>query len=326
MWDSVPDDALLDAAGAGALGDPDGLRQQAERLLGDPRAREAVAAFHEQWLGLDELETLSKDPSVYPIFDDELREAMRNETRRFTSTVILSGDGRLETLLTAPYSYLEGPLYELYGVTPGGEGLGDPVALPENERAGILTQASFLAAHAHANQSGPIQRGVTVRTNLLCSPPPPPPPDINAIPPDPDPEATTREIFEMHTADPVCAGCHDLIDGIGLGFEAYDGVGAFRTEQNGLPVDQTGELTVTDVDGEFEGAVELAHMLAGSQQVRECVTLQWFRYAFGRVETEDDECSLQVLDYAFDTSDHDIRELLLAIIQTDAFRYRLAQQ
>lgn len=324
LWDSVPDGALMDAAEAGTLDEAAGLRAEAERLLADPRAREAVAAFHEQWLGLDHLETITKDESVYPAFDDELREAMRNETRRFTAAVVLAGDGRLETLLTAPFSYLEGPLFELYGVAPTGAGVGEPVALPEGERAGLLTQASFLAAHAHTNQSGPIQRGATVRTNLLCTPPPPPPPDINVVPPDPDPNATTREIFEMHTADPTCAGCHVLIDGIGLGFEGYDGIGAFREEQNGLPVDQSGSLVGTDVDGDFDGVVELAHMLAESQQVRQCVTRQWFRFAFGRVEGEADECTLEVLDYSFEESGHDVRALLLAIIESDAFRYRQA--
>ncbi|MEX1368269.1 MAG: DUF1592 domain-containing protein [Nannocystaceae bacterium] len=327
LWDSVPDDALLDAAQAGQLADVagDGLRQQAERLLADPRAREAVASFHEQWLGLDELEHITKDPAVYPDFDAELLAAMRNETRRFTSAVVLAGDGRLETLLTAPFSYLEGPLFELYGVEPTGAGVGEPVALPQGQRAGLLTQASFLTAHAHTNQSGPIQRGVTVRTNLLCTPPPPPPPDIDVVPPDPDPDATTRELFEQHTSDPTCAGCHVLIDGIGLGFEGYDGIGAFRELDNGLPVDQSGSLVGTDVDGEFDGVVELSQMLASSQQVRECVSRQWFRYAFGRVEAEADSCTLEVLDHTFESSGHDVRALLLALVEADAFRYRVAQ-
>ncbi|MEM7153377.1 MAG: DUF1592 domain-containing protein [Myxococcota bacterium] len=325
LWDSVPDDVLLDAAAIDELSTPEQLLAQAERMLEDPRAREAVAAFHEQWLGIDELEIITKDPSVYPDYSHELRDAMRHETRRFSSSVVLSGDGRLETLLTAPYSYLEGPLYELYGVEPTGASVGEPVELPAGERAGLLTQASFLAVHAHSNQSGPIQRGVTVRANLLCTQPPPPPPDLNVIPPDPDPNATTRELFEQHTADPACSGCHVLIDGIGLGFEGYDGLGAFRTEENGFDVDQSGSLVGTDVDGEFDGVVELAGMLANSQDVRQCVTRQWFRYAFGRIETDEDTCSIESLDEHFEASNHDIRQLLIALVQTDAFRYRVTQ-
>lgn len=326
LWNSVPDDALLDAADAGELADPDLLRTQAERLLDDPRARESVASFHVQWLGLDELPHLTKDPNVYGMFDEALRDAMIAETRRFASLVVLEGDGKLRTLLTAPYSYLDGPLYELYGVTPPADAsVGTPVPLPEGERAGLLTQASFLSVHAHTNQSGPIDRGATVRTAVLCDPPPPPPPGINVIPPDPDPSATTREIFEQHTADPTCSGCHELIDGIGLGMEGYDGVGAYREIQNGLPVDQTGELVATDVDGFFEGAVEMSNMLAESDQVRDCVSRQWFRYAFGRYESIDDDCSLDILFTEFAQTDGDVRELVLTLVTTDPFRYRVAQ-
>ena len=326
LWNSVPDDALLDAAEAGELADAQMLRTQAERLLDDARARESVASFHVQWLGLDELPYLTKDPNVYGTFDETLRDAMVAETRRFSSLVVLEGDGKLRTLLTAPYSYLDGPLYGLYGVTePPDASVGTPVPLPTDERAGLLTQGSFLAVHAHTNQSGPIDRGATVRTAVLCDPPPPPPPGIDVIPPDPDPNATTREIFEQHTADPTCAGCHELIDGIGLGMEGYDGIGAFREIQNGLPVDQSGELVGTDVDGPFEGAVELAHQLAESEQVRECVSRQWFRYAFGRYESIDDDCSLELLSTQFAASDGDVRDLLLTLVTTDPFRYRLAQ-
>jgi len=161
-----------------------------------------------------------------------------------------------------------------------------------------------------------------VRTHILCDQPPPPPADAMVIPPDPDPDATTREIFEQHTADPACAGCHVLIDGIGLGFEGYDGIGAYREQQNGLPVDESGELVGTDVDGEFDGVVDLVGRLADSEMVRECVTHQWFRFAFGRNEVEQDECTLELLDEVFEASGYDVRALMLELIQTDAFRLR----
>lgn len=323
LWNSGPDGALLDAAEAGELDTREGLRAHAERLLQDTRARDAIASFHVQWLAIDQLPHVLKDPDVYPLFDDTLRDAMADETRRFAQSVILQGDAKLDTLLTAPWSFIDGPLFELYGVAkPAGHHPGLRVDLDPNERAGLLTQASFLATHAHADQSGPIQRGAAIRRNLLCDPPPPPPPTVNAVPPSPDPDATTRELFEQHAEDPACAGCHALIDGIGLGFEGYDGIGAYRDEENGMPVDQSGELVATDVDGPFDGVVEFAHALAGSQQVRECVSHQWFRYAFGRVEGERDACSLDVLTDAFEQSGGDIRALLLAIVETDAFRHR----
>ncbi len=323
LWNSVPDDALLDAAADGQLSGAEGLVAQAERLLGDPRARESVASFHVQWLGLDHLEDAFKDPGVYPEFTADLADAMVDETRRFTSLTVLQGDGRLETLLTASHSYLTDPLFELYGVdVPEGFVTGMPVELDPQQRAGIITHAAFLTEHALTNQSGPIQRGVEIRNQFFCDPPPPPPPDANVEPPAPDPDATTREIFEQHTADPTCASCHVLIDGIGLGMENYDGVGRYRTTENGKPVDATGELLATDVDGPFDGGVELAHQLAQSEQVRECVARQWFRFAFGRLEGDGDTCSLDTLHVAFADADYDVRAVLIELVRTDAFLYR----
>ena len=327
LWNSIPDPELLDAASAGMLDTPEGLREEALRMLDDTRARDAVASFHTQWLAIDHIEHATKDLGMFPFWSDEVRDAMIDETRRFSTGVVLQGDGRLETLLSADFTYIDGPLFEIYGIEePPGHAIGDPVPLDPDERAGLLTQLGFLSAHAHPDQSGPIQRGVEVRTNLLCTPPPPPPPGINAIPPEFDPDATTREIFEMHTADPACAGCHELIDGIGLGFEGYDAIGAYRETQNGLPVDQTGTVIGTsDINGDFDGAVELAHMLATSEDVRSCVARQWFRYAFARIEdNEQDACSLETLDSVFAESDYNVRELMIALVQTDAFRYRLA--
>ena len=323
LWNSVPDDALLDAAVAGELDTTAVLVEHAERMLDDPRARESIGAFHVQWLGLDHLEDAFKDPAVYPEFSDDLADAMVDETRRFASLTVLQGDGRLETLLTASHSYLTEPLFELYGVEqPASFVPGMPVDLDPSERAGLITQAAFLTEHALTNQSGPIQRGVEIRNQFFCDPPPPPPPDANVEPPAPDPNSTTREIFEQHTSEPACAGCHVLIDGIGLGMENYDGVGRHRSLENGQPVDASGELLSTDVDGAFDGGVELAHRLAQSEQVRECVARQWFRFAFGRLEGDGDVCSLETLHDAFAASDYDVRALLVELVRTDAFRFR----
>lgn len=323
LWSSVPDDALLDAAADGSLLEDDVLRSHAERLLADPKARDAVESFHVQWLAVDKLDTSTKDAVVYPLFDEDVRAAMIAETRRFASGVVLDGDGSLDTLLTSSRTWIDAPLFELYGLpVPASHDPSEAVELDPNERAGLLTQAGFLASHAHANESGPVQRGVVVLTNVLCSPPPPPPPDINVVPPDPDPDATTRELFEIHTQDPACAGCHTAIDGIGLGFEGYDGIGVYRDVENGQPVDQSGEVVGSDIAGEFDGAVELAHKLAGSEQVRECVATQWFRFALGRYEEGEDACTLERLHADFAEHNYDVRELLLALVQTDAFRYR----
>jgi hypothetical protein len=324
LWQSVPDDALMTAAAGNALGDAAAVRAQVERMLADPRARDSIATFHTQWLDLGKLATMGKDPTLFPTFNPAVRDAMQAETLAFVDDVLRAGDGRLDTLLTASYSILDGPLFDLYGVTrPAGTSGPVRVELDPARRAGLLTQASFLATHAHENQSSPVARGVAVLRNVMCVAMPDPPPNVNNAPPDPAPGATTRERFAVHESVASCAVCHKTIDGIGLGFEAYDAVGAFRTMDAGRPVDATGTVQgAPEINGPFDGAVALAQKLAGAQQVQQCVARQWFRFALGRLEGASDGCSLQAMFDTFEASHHDVRQLLASIATSDAFRYR----
>lgn len=256
LWNSVPDTELLDAAGSGKLDSADGLRAQAERLLLSDRAKDALSSFHLQWLGLDGLLDIDKDPALFPDFTPALQGAMRDEATGFADFVIRRGDGRLQTLLSAPFTVAGTDLLKLYGATaaPAADGT---VQLDPTQRAGLLTQAAFLSAHSHANQTSPVHRGLSVRKNLLCTNLPDPPANVNNTPPEPDPNATTRQRFEQHRADPSCAGCHQLLDPIGVGFENYDAIGRYRTSENDLPIDARGELvSAGNASGAFTGAVE----------------------------------------------------------------------
>ena len=197
--------------------------------------------------------------------------------------------------------------------------------LPTSERSGILTRAGFLARTAHAVHPSPVRRGVFVLSRLLCVPPAPPPPNVNTSPPDesdPDQPKTNRERYAKHTAQDTCGGCHQSIDGVGFGFENYDALGKWRTLDNTYPVDASGELIGTDVDGPFVGALELSQKLATSTQAHNCVVSQVYRYALGRSTGLDDLCSLADLRGQFAAASGDIRALLLAVVTSDAFRFR----
>jgi hypothetical protein len=198
------------------------------------------------------------------------------------------------------------------------------VDLDPQRRLGLLTQGSLLSIHAHSDQTSPVTRGKFIRQRFFCQDPPPPPPDVMAIAPSLDPNLTTRERFAAHAESAACASCHRLMDPIGLAFENYDGVGRYRSFENGRPVDASGSLWDTDVDGPFTGIPELTSRLLESQIVRDCVVTQWFRFAYGRGETTDDACNLRTLEDHFDASGSNIRSLLLALTQTDAFLYRPA--
>jgi len=152
---------------------------------------------------------------------------------------------------------------------------------------------------------------------------PDPPADVITKAPDPSPDATTRERFAEHQTEPTCATCHRFIDGIGFGFEAYDGIGRFRTLDQGMPVDDSGEIVGTsDIDGQFRGAVPLAQALAQSADVEQCMARQWLRFGLGREEGASDACSVQSLTDSLQTSNQDLREMLMTFTTTDAFRMR----
>ncbi len=324
LWNTLPDAELFQLASSGALVDEEVLSQQVQRLLAHPRAAAALASFHMQWLGLTSLAEVSKDPGMYPDFDEALVEEMIQETARFSEYVVREGDGRLETLLTASFGFPGERLEQLYGAQrPAGASPGDPVPLDPTQRSGILTLAGFLAKHAHGNQSSPVHRGMIVRENIMCQPIPPPPANVDGAPPTPTEVGSTRERFAQHVADPSCAGCHKLIDPPGLAFEHYDAVGAYRTIDGLGPVDATGELigTRADLAGPFDGAIELTRKLASSEEVAECVSRQWFRFALGRVESQNDLCSIHSMQERLQSSGGDIRALLAQVVLSDAFRH-----
>jgi hypothetical protein len=324
IWGSMPDAALFQLAAAESLQDERVLATEVERLLADARATEAIATFHLQWLGIGDMAGVEKDPARFPQWGDALSAAMRSETRELTDFVVRRGDGLMSTLFAGGFSFPSGPLFQLYGLTePPGFVPGTRVDLDGFQRVGLLTQAAFLATHAHRDQSSPVHRGIMVRENLLCQPLASPPATVNTMPPPVSEVTTTRERFSAHEADPSCATCHVLIDPIGLGFENYDPIGAYRTTDANQPVDASGEITGAgaDLDGSFVGAVELSRKLGASSAVRNCLANQWLRYALGRMEANDDACSVKSMHDRFAESGGNVRQLLTTIAQSDSFRH-----
>jgi hypothetical protein len=224
--------------------------------------------------------------------------------------VLWEGDGRFETLLTGSFTFVDGELAALYGVD-GVTGTDFVrVEMDPTRRAGILTMPAVLAVESNPNQSSPVYRGQFVREQLLCQHLPSPPDGLVIVPPDPDPS---------------CASCHQLMDPIGFGLERYDAMGLWRDSEGGLPIDDRGEILGSeDADGEFVGAAELAAQLANSTQARECFATQWVRFGLDRGETEADDCTLDEVHRAFEASDGNVLETIVAIARTDAFRHRRA--
>ncbi len=319
FWNSMPDDVLFAAADAGELSTPEGVAEQARRLLEDERAHEGLRNFYRQWLELDQVSALQKDPTLFPDFDAATAADLRASLEAQIDAVLWDGDASLESLFTGGDVFVDARLAPIFGMSDvSGDELVRRQADP-SERAGILTHPALLAATAHADQTTPVLRGKFVRTQFLCQNLPPPPPDVMFNVADPAPGLSTRERFARHSTDPSCAGCHHLMDPIGFGLEGYDPIGRFRETEEGVEVDTRGELLDTDVDGAFDGAIELSEKLAGSEQAHQCVARQLFRYAVGRTERTSESC---VLDGIYDVASRNgwsIPEMMVAVTQTPSF-------
>jgi Protein of unknown function (DUF1592)/Protein of unknown function (DUF1588)/Protein of unknown function (DUF1585)/Protein of unknown function (DUF1587)/Protein of unknown function (DUF1595) len=315
LWQSLPDEALLDAAEAGSLDTPEGIEAEARRMLASDKARDAIESYHEQWLELGHMDDLVKDTDLYPAWNEQLADSMKAETLAFVQHVVDEGLPATE-LLTADYSFVDGELASLYGAEYSGSGEMTQVTLP-GDRAGLLTQGSFLASRAHAADTSWVLRGKFIREKLLCQTIPAPPPNVA--------QATANDPDRL--TNPACKSCHIVMDPVGLGFENYGPIGEWRDAlEDGTPIDGDGEFVDDASLGTFSGPVDLANKLAAEPDVLSCMTTQWFRYATRRFESEHDECAIEQTNEKFAESGYDIRELLVAVSTSDVFRHRRGPQ
>jgi hypothetical protein len=325
FWASMPDDQLLAAAEAGQLSSPEQIVREARRLLAADRARDAVQDFHWQWLEADGLDEVAKDPT-FTNYAPQVARSMIDESRAFAASVFLGpqANGKLQTLLTSPSSFVDAGLAKIYGVpAPAGAGL-QPVTLSASERAGILTRAAFLATKADASDSNPIRRGETLMRRLFCMDlTDPVNVDIPMVPP-PMPGVSTRERYEANGTLPCAAACHNaFVDQIGYAFENYDAIGAYRIVDGGKPVNAGGAFTLpSGAAFKFSNAIELTGLLAQSDDVRQCMTTQWLRYLLRRREIATEAPTVQALLGVFRSSGDDLRELMVALARTRTFTHR----
>ncbi len=330
LWESVPDATLLDAAAHGALGTEGEVRDQALRMLDDPRAQRVFWDFPRQWLGLDRIlldEHAARTPEVDPAWTPATQASASKETELFVRNV-LTGGGSLRDLMTSRRAWIDGETARLYGV-PAPSAAWAEVQLPESERAGLLTRASFLAGYSHRGATSPPVRGNGIELRFLCQLPVSPPPGADLSQPTAKPgdgPKTNRELFEERTKPAMCQTCHAALNGFGFGFEAYDAAGHYRTSENGLPIDASGAIRGTDVDGPFDGAIALSQALAKSETVHACATEEMVRYALGRAPAHGEIPAVASFAKDFMKSGGDLRALLVAIATSPSFRMRLVEE
>ncbi len=316
---SMPDDELLRAAESGDVATRDGLAAQTHRLVDVNLAPAGMADFHRQWLNTDGVLHVTKiPPDNRPLFT-AFRDEVHAELVGFIASVT-QHDATLSSLLLSRSVMLTENVATLYGV-PYPADPSRPAQLDEH-RAGILTRVGLLAALGHDRDPSPVRTGVFVLDRFLCAPPPKPGAAVNTTPPvtaEMGVPTTNRERYAAHVTRAACASCHRSIDGAGNAFEEFDSYGKYRTTDNGLPVDSSGELMGTDIDGPLKDAVDLSKRLAGSAQMHACYTTQWWRFALGRSEVNSERAEIASLAEAFQQGGGDMRALLSALIRSEAF-------
>ena len=321
LWSSVPDEELLSLAEKGKLADPQVLKQQVQRMLDDPKSDALTSNFAGQWLYIRNVATVKPDPAIFPDFDESLRASMRQETELFFDSILRENRSAMD-LLEAKYTFVNDRLAKHYGI-PGIYGSQfRRIELQDSRRGGILGQASLLTVTSPPNRTSVVQRGKWVLDNLLGAPPPPPPPV-------PSLEATTnghpnlslRAAMELHRADPACAGCHRPMDPLGFALENYNGIGEWRTEDGGSPIDATGKLP----DGtEFNGPAGLNKALttARREEFATTVASKILTYALGRGLEYYDQPVVRSILRDTNAGNYRLRDLITAVVMSTPFQMR----
>ena len=325
LWNSMPDATLLAAAEKGELKSKKGIEKQVTRMLASHRLEDGVRAFFADMLQLDGLAALAKDPTLYPKFDAVVARDAREQTLRTIIDLLVEHRGDYRDLFTTRQTFLTQALASVYRIPlvndapNGSQDFWQAYELPEGDpRAGILTELSFVALNSHPGRSSPTLRGKALREVILCQKVPAPPAAVNfSIVQDTSNPVyrTARARLTAHAVNPVCGGCHKLIDPMGLALENFDGSGAFRTAENGVALDTSGAL-----DGvKFNNASELGKVVRENPATTSCVVDRLVSYGIGRTPVAKERAWVDGLKAAFIKDGHVIPDLMRRIATSPEF-------
>lgn len=311
FWGQGPDDVLLGAAGTGKLRSTEGIREQAARLLADPRAQERIERFHALWLGYESLP-----------HEAGLSAAFRAETDATVRRVVFENNEPWFRLFTAPETYVNRQLGELYGLPAApGDGFGW-IKYPDARRRGILSHGSLLSNGAKGDDTSPTLRGKFVLERLLCTEVPPPPPGVNAdVPPADGSSPCKQDRYQAHSAA-ACAGCHTLMDPVGFGLENYDLLGRFRSHDINQPsCTISGKGQIPEL-GAFSGPAQLGALLTSSDKLGHCLARHVYEFAVQREIGEADAEAVAGINWHMADAKYSLRDALLALVDSGALRFR----
>lgn len=331
LWASMPDDALLLSAENGALATSAGILTEAQRMLNDPKARSMVAAFHQKyahmgdgtrWVGI------TRDPAIYPAFNDALIPALSEETTRLFDHITFDLQGTFQDLMLTPVAYVNTTLAGIYGVTGAYGTALTEAALDPAIRPGIFTRAGFLTAYSLYNRPSAILRGAFIQKELLCTEMGSPPPGAEGTPQPTEGLATNRERTDAQTAGVDCAGCHHgIINPTGYAMEAFDAIGAYQTVEKDTmaPINTVSTVPMGDIDVDVMGPADLMRALAASPAAQRCYAKKWVEHAFERVMNANDACAVDMMAQKLTAGGYTIKSLIADLTQSQTFRYRAVE-
>jgi hypothetical protein len=321
LWSTMPDDELTRLAGDNTLHTPEALTRQVSRMLSDPKAQALVDNFAGQWLQLRNLSTVRPDSTMFPAFDEPLREAMQKESELFFASV-MRDDCSILDFLDCDYTFLNDRLARHYGISGVSGEKFRRVQLTGKERGGLITQASILTVTSNPTRTSPVKRGKWVLEQILGTPPPPAPPNVPQLESEQGEKlaGTLRQRMEQHRANPSCASCHNRLDPPGFGLEKYDAIGAWRDREGDSPVNASGKLP----SGEsFQGPGELKAILKSRQrEFTHCLTEKLLTYSLGRGLDDEDTCAVDKIVDTVAADQYRFRRLVLEIVRSEPFLKR----
>ena len=320
LWSTMPDDELFRLATQGKLSDPTVYRAQVKRMITDRRSLALVQNFASQWLHLRSLARMQPDPELFPGVNKQLRSDMVTETKLVVADLIAK-DAKITDLLSVPYTFINGPLAEHYGIPNVSGKRFRKVNTEGTGRSGLLTHASVLTLTSNPNRTSPVKRGKWIMENLLGEEPPPPDPDAMQLEDQTELTGTLRQRMEQHRADPNCAVCHRVMDELGFALEHYDPVGRYREREDGNEIDPRGELPNGT---KFMGPDELQNTIRTEMREKfvRCVTEKMMIYALGRGLEYYDDCTIDEVIEEVNKSDYKFSSLIIGITESEPFLSR----
>jgi mono/diheme cytochrome c family protein len=319
LWDSLPDQALLQAAAAGKLQTRGDVKREAERMLADARAHTKMRAFFLRWLQLDQVAEMTKDAKLFPGFDANAVSDLQTSLELFLDETFWSDKSDYRELLLADHLYLNGRLSKLYGAELPPDAPFKKVTLKAGERVGVLSHPFLLANFSYAATSSPIHRGVFLARNVLGVALRPPPDAFAPLPAELHPKLNTRERIALQTSPKNCVSCHGIINPLGFTLETYDAIGRYRSEEKGKPIDATGSFASRSGEGvKFNGPRELAKFLAASDEAQEAFTARLFHYLVRQPSLAYGPTKVPDLRRFFAEHDFNMRRLTIEIIAQTA--------